>query len=144
MLSNSDVSAVDASIFSLAYVWTDSGMQATITVISEEKNQAGLYSLQLLEKDTAASDAKFETIIDVTLVDFCSTAKIELGQVSSEIYYVSESGPKAIDMSQTEKNFAIDSDHREACSPIKFSYQKLGGADFDPAWVKIDSLSGSV
>ena len=53
LLSNSDGSAVDASIFSLAYVWTDSGMKATITVISEEKNQAGFYSLQLQEKDTA-------------------------------------------------------------------------------------------
>ena len=73
-------------------------MQATVTVFSEDKNQAGLYSLQLLEKDTAESDAKFETIIDVTLVDFCSTAKIELGETSSVIDYVSESGPQAIDM----------------------------------------------
>lgn len=54
--------------------------------------------MQLLEKDTAESDAKFETIIDVTLVDFCSTAKIELGETSSVIDYVSESGPQAIDM----------------------------------------------
>lgn len=67
-----------------------------------------------------------------------------MGSPTSEISYIAQSGPKEIDLSEAQNNFAVDSDHKEACSPIRFSYTAQGGGDFNPDWVTIDQASGSV
>ena len=67
-----------------------------------------------------------------------------MGSPTSEISYVTQSGPKEIDLSEAQDNFAVDSDHKEACSPIRFTYTAQGGGDFNPDWVTIDQSSGSV
>lgn len=120
-------------------------MKATLTISSEDKKHAGSYSLHLIEKDTAVlGDAKFTTKLAIILVDYCSTAKVLMGSPTSEISYIAQSGPKEIDLSEAQNNFAVDSDHKEACSPIRFSYTAQGEGDFNPDWVTIDQASGSV
>lgn len=95
--------------------------------------------MRLIEKDTAVGgDAKFTTKLEITLVDYCSSAKVLMGSPTSEISYVTQSGPKEIDLSEAQDNFAVDSDHKEACSPIRFTYTAQGGGDFNPDWVTID------
>ena len=90
----------------------------------------------MIEKDTAISgNAEFETSLEFSLIDFCAFAEIQVAKVSSEMFYVAESGPMIVDLSAAQSNFEIDSEHKSDCSPVKFSYVKQGGADFDPSWV---------
>ena len=90
----------------------------------------------MIEKDTAESGiAEFETSLEFSLIDFCASAEIQVTEVSSEIYYVAESGPMIADLSAAQSNFLIDSEHKSACSPVKFLYDKRGGAEFNPSWV---------
>ena len=51
-LLNSDGTAVDASIFSLTELWTEVGMQVTLSIETYEKNKAKEYSLLLAERDS--------------------------------------------------------------------------------------------
>ena len=54
-LLNSDGTAADASIFSLTELWTEIGMQVTLSIETYDKNKAGEYSLLLAERDAAQS-----------------------------------------------------------------------------------------
>lgn len=52
-LLNSDGTAADALVFNLTELWTEIGMQVTLSIETYDKNKAGEYSLLLSERESA-------------------------------------------------------------------------------------------
>lgn len=102
-LVNADQSPIDGTVFSLTFDWTTSGMQSTINIAATDILKAGEYSMILIERSTSPTGLSFETILNVSLIDFCLSAELQLLQSVSVFTYTSGSGPTTLDL-QAAKN----------------------------------------
>lgn len=86
----------------------------------------------------------FETILNVSLIDFCLSAELKVSQSSSVFTYISGSGPATFDLQAAKNAIQIDTDHQSHCQPITFEFDQAGGTDFDTSWANIDASNSNV
>lgn len=119
---NVDQSPVNGTVFNLKVDWTASGMLSTVNIAVTDIFKAGEYSMILIERSTSPPGMSFETILNVSLIDFCLSAELKVSQSSSVFTYISGSGPATFDLQAAKNAIQIDTDHQSHCQPITFEF----------------------